>query len=225
MTSQHEKELAVATGVAMVQSGMIVGLGTGSTAELAVKALAERVKSGLRIQGVPTSLRTEKLARDLHIPLTTLDTHPLLDLTLDGADEVDPSLDMIKGGGGAHFREKVVARASRQEIILVDSSKLVKRLGERFAVPVEVHPFAWRVAATRLEAMGCVPVLREAGAEPFKTDNGNVILDCKFPGIDDAAALEKELDHIVGVLANGIFVGLATAVIVGEGETVRSLTR
>jgi len=225
VTSQHEKELAVATGVAMVQSGMIVGLGTGSTAELAVKALAERVKSGLRIQGVPTSLRTEKLARDLHIPLTTLDTHPLLDLTLDGADEVDPSLDMIKGGGGAHFREKVVARASRQEIILVDSSKLVKRLGERFAVPVEVHPFAWRVAATRLEAMGCVPVLREAGAEPFKTDNGNVILDCKFPGIDDAAALEKELDHIVGVLANGIFVGLATAVIVGEGETVRSLTR
>jgi len=223
VSAEREKELAAATGVALVQHGMVVGLGTGSTAEIAIRQLGERVKAGLDIQGVPTSLRTEGLARDLGIPLTTLDDRPQVDLTLDGADEVDPNLALIKGGGGAHFREKVVARASRQEVILVDSGKLVKRLGERFPVPVEVHRFGWRVAATELSLLGCTPVLREAGAQPFLTDNGNHILDCRFAGIDDPGELERTLNNVPGVLENGIFAGLVSLVVVGEGDSVRTL--
>jgi ribose 5-phosphate isomerase A len=220
-----EKELAAAAGVALVQPDTVVGLGTGSTAEIAIRLLAKRVAGGLRIRGVPTSARTETLARELGIPLTTLEQESGIDLTLDGADEVDPNLDLIKGGGGAHFREKVVAHSSEEEVILVDASKLVQRLGERFAVPVEVHPFARRLAATALEEMGGVPVLRMAGAEPFRTDNANVILDCRFDSIDDPVTLEGDLNLIPGVLENGIFPGLATAVVVADGGTVRTLRR
>lgn len=223
MNVAEDKELAAIAAVSLVQDGMVVGLGTGSTAEIAIRHLGQLVKAGLRIRCVPTSKATEALAASLRIPLTTLEVNPLVDLTIDGADEVDPQLNLIKGGGGAHFREKVVARASQREIIIVDSGKLVKRLGERFAVPVEVHPFAWRVAATALTELACVPVLRERGPSPFLTDNGYHILDCKFDGIDDPAALEKEINNVPGVLENGLFVGLASLVLVGEAGSLRRL--
>jgi len=223
MNVAEDKELAAIAAVSLLQDGMVVGLGTGSTAEIALRHIALRVKEGLRIRGVPTSKATEALAAGLRIPLTTLDASPVVDMTIDGADEVDPRLNLIKGGGGAHFREKVVARASKSEVIIVDGGKLVKRLGERFAVPVEVHPFAWRVAATALTELGCVPVLREKGTAPFVTDNGYHILDCKFDGIDDPAALEKEINNTPGVLENGLFVGLASLVLVGDGGQLRRL--
>jgi len=225
VTREREKQLAAAAGVDLVEEGMVVGLGTGNTAEIAVRMLGKRVAGGLRIRGVATSLAIERLAGELRIPLMTLDDAPRVDLTLDGADEVDPNLDLIKGGGGAHFREKVVAHASEREVILVDSGKLVSRLGERFPVPVEVHRFAWKVAASELVELGATPVLREAGPHPFVTDNGNYVLDCKFPAIPDPAALEKEINSVVGVLENGIFAGIATAVLVGEGDRVRTLDR
>jgi len=219
----REKEMAAIAAVSLIEDGMVVGLGTGRTAEIALRHLGTRIQEGLRIRGVPTSKATEALARTLSIPVVPLETVSRVDLTIDGADEVDPQLNLIKGGGGAHFREKVVARASKREVIIVDSGKLVRRLGERFAVPVEVHPLAWRVAANALTELGSIPVLREQGAAPFVTDNGFHILDCKFDGIDDPARLEKEINNVPGVLENGLFIGLASLVLVGEGESVRQM--
>ena len=181
------KQIAAAKAVEAVQSGMVLGLGTGSTTRYATEMIGERLCDGRLhdIVGVPTSSATEKLAKQVGIPLTTLKDHPVLDLTIDGADEVDPDLVLIKGLGGALLYEKIVARASRQEIIIVDESKLVQVLGTRSPLPVEVIPFGWGTYMDTLRSFGCEPVLRMQGTQPYVTDEGNYILDCRFKRIDD----------------------------------------
>lgn len=215
------KEAAGRAAAEHVRDGMTVGLGTGSTVHFVLERLAERVRAeGLALRCVPTSLDTERKARALGIPLVGLDEVDSIDLTIDGADEIDARFDMIKGGGGALLREKVVAALSRRELIVVDRSKVVERLGVRFALPVEVVPFARAFVARRIEALGAAWTLR-LGAEraPVRTDNGNEILDCAFPGgIVDAAVLERELDQIPGVVESGLFIGLAHARIVGDED-------
>ena len=203
-----------------VSDGMMVGLGTGSTAEYAIRRLADRVKEeGLRISAVPTSLRTELLARESGIPLVDINGVGRIDLTIDGADEIDHAFNMIKGGGGALFREKVVARASKLEIIVIDPAKLVKRLGERWAVPVEVVPFGWAQTARALHALGCEARLRGSSEDrPYRTDNGNVLLDCRFRTIDDPSELEKKINAVPGVVESGLFIGLAHRLVIGHPD-------
>jgi ribose 5-phosphate isomerase A len=206
---------------------MIVGLGTGSTVLFTLMRLAERVRvERLSVRGVPTSLDTETKARALGIPLASLEEVEAIDLTIDGADEIDARFDMIKGGGGALLREKVVAALSRREVIVVDRSKVVDRLGVLFPLPVEVVPFARAAVARRIERMGATWTVRvRAGREVVRTDNGNEILDCRFPGgIADARRLERELDEIPGVVESGLFVGLAHQLVVGD-ENGRVETR
>src|SRR6185437_4216362 len=204
----------------------VVGLGTGSTAAFALEAIAKRLGEGLRILGIPTSEATAAAARRLGIPLTDFAAHPAIDLTIDGADEVEcGTLDLVKGGGGALLREKIVASASRRMIVVVDEGKLVDRLGSRMPLPVEVVPFGWQAAAARLAATGAETRLRMAGAAPFRTDGGNYIVDCAYGGIADAPALERRLGAIVGVVESGLFVGLAAAVIVGTPAGLRRIER
>jgi ribose 5-phosphate isomerase A len=211
-----------------VRSGMVVGLGAGSTAAFALRRLGELLREGQlkNILGVPCSLQVEEEARDLGFPLTTLEEHPLLDLTIDGADEVDPNLDLIKGGGGALLREKIVAQASRREIIVVDESKLSPALGTHWPVPVEVAPFGWRSQIPFLESLGARVVLRqEVDGCPFKTDQGNLVLDCHFGPIPDLRRLATELSQRAGVIEHGLFLGLATDVVVADDKGIRHLKR
>jgi ribose 5-phosphate isomerase A len=222
MTAEAEKRLAALRAVELVEDGMWVGLGTGSTAAHAVRALGERVQAGLRIHGVPTSLATERLARSAGIPIGSFEQRSRLDLAIDGADEVDPELRMIKGGGGALMREKVVAAAAERLVIVTDASKYVPALG-RFPLPLEVLPFAWPVVARRIEALGVVPVLRRREGAAVLTDQGNLLLDCAFGAIGDPEALAAELDGIPGLLEHGLFLGLADRVIVARGETIEEL--
>lgn len=205
----------------MVESGMVLGLGTGSTVHFFLLALGERVRNErLAVRGVPTSIETERKARELRIPLATLDEIERIDLTVDGADEIDARFDMIKGGGGALLREKVVAANSRRVAIVVGANKVVTKLGTTFALPVEVVPFARRSVERALGRLGCAVELRvrpDGGA--YVTDNHNAILDCRFPhGIDDAAVLERTIDAIPGVVESGLFVGLAHARLVGHPD-------
>ena len=185
------KKKAAQRAIDFVTSGQVVGLGTGSTSEFAIKALAEMVRGGLLIKGVPTSEAAANLARSLGVPLAELNDVPGVDITIDGADEVDPAFNMIKGGGGALTREKLVALSSRRRVYVVDESKLVERLGQSWAVPVEVLPFAWTVSAQHLGALGCEPRLRGEPRAPFLTDNGNYVIDCRFNSIADAPQLER----------------------------------
>ena len=215
------KEAAGRAAAELVRDGMIVGLGTGSTVRFALERLAERVRNErLALRGVPTSLDTERKARALGIPLVGLDEVEAIDLTLDGADEIDGRFDMLKGGGGALLREKVVAALSKREVIVVDRSKVVERLGVRFALPVEVVPFARAAVARRIAAMGAAWTLRmRDGQEVALTDNGNEILDCRFAGgIADAAALERALDAIPGVVESGLFISLAHVLVIGADD-------
>jgi len=220
------KEAAGRVAAELVCDGMLVGLGTGSTVHFVLERLAERIKSErLAVQGVPTSLDTERKARALGIPLVALDQVESLDLTIDGADEIDGRFDMIKGGGGALLREKVVAALSKSEVIVVERSKLVERLGVRFALPVEVVPFARATVARRIANLGAASTLRVRDGKTVLTDNGNEILDCRFPGgIADAAALERALDEIPGVVESGLFVGLCHTVVIG-GDGGHVVTR
>jgi ribose 5-phosphate isomerase A len=222
------KQQAAGQVLGYIQSGTIVGLGAGSTAILAVRSLAEKLSRGelTDIQGIPCSRGIEAEARRLGIPLTTLEDHPVIDLTFDGADEVDPALNLIKGGGGALLREKIVAQSSRREIIIVDESKLSPALGTHWAVPVEVIPFGWRTQAAYLESLGAQPRLRlgDDGA-PFKTDQGNFILDSAFGPISDPVSLGARLDARTGIVAHGLFLGLATEVIVAGGTGIKYLKR
>ncbi len=221
MSNQRDaaKRAAGRHAVTHVEDGMIVGLGTGSTTYFALERLAERVRAGLRIQGVPTSLRTAELARTFGIPL--LDDYEgfeSVDLTIDGADEIDAALCAVKGGGGALTREKIVASASRREILVVDDSKVVSRLG-RFPLAVEVLQMGWRVCLRRLEEVGCQAELRKVGdGRPFVTDNGHYIVDCRFGEIADPGALEATINSIPGVVENGLFVGLVNLLIVGYAD-------
>jgi len=220
---EQEKEAAGRAAAKLVRDGDIVGLGSGSTAYFAVVALGERVKAGLKIVGIPTSLQTADLARAVGIPLTTLDEHPEIDITIDGADEVDPQLRLIKGGGGALLREKVIAAASKKMVVVVDSSKVVPVLG-KFPLPVEVISFARTVVEKKIVSLGASPKLRtRPDGSPFITDNGNQILDCSFGKITDPAALALILSDTPGIVEHGLFIGLASIALVGHGDRVEEL--
>jgi ribose 5-phosphate isomerase A len=223
MANEQEKEAAGRAAAKLVCDGDIVGLGTGSTAYFAVVALGERVKAGLKITGIPTSIQTADLARTLGIPLTTLDEHPEIDITIDGADEVDPKLNLIKGGGGALLREKVVASVTKKMVVVADSGKIVAALG-KFPLPVEFISFARTVVEKKIVALGATPKLRtKSDGTPFLTNNGNQILDCSFGAIADPPALARELNGMPGVVEHGLFIGLAKVALVGRGDGVEEL--
>lgn len=221
------KRLAGEQAAEAVESGMVIGLGTGSTAVWAVRRIAERLVSGaLRgIVGIPTSSGVEQEARTLGIPLTTLDEHPVIDITIDGADEVDPQLNLIKGGGGALLREKIVAQASRREIIVVDESKLSQRLGTNWPVPVEVVPFGWRSQQAYLESLGAVVTVRARNGITQVTDQGNWILDCAFGPIDDPERLGAQIKARTGIVEHGLFLGLTSEVLVAGQTGIKSIKK
>jgi ribose 5-phosphate isomerase A len=219
-----KKQQAAKRAVEYVHDGMVLGLGTGSTTRLAVDEIGKLVKKGYDLVGIPTSLETERQARSLGIPLTTLDQVEAIDLTIDGADEVDPNLNLIKGLGGALLREKIVAYHSKREIIIVDDSKMVEVLGVRTPLPVEVAQFSHIKTRRTLEGLGCKAALR-GGLSPFTTDNGNFIYDCKFNAIEDPSVLESKLNSIPGVLENGLFLELANCVVVGTDDGPKVQTK
>ena len=229
MNKQDElKQKAACQAVEFIESGMIVGLGTGSTTEFAVRRIAERLKSGdlKNIVAIPTSIRTQKLAGELNIPLCGLDDQPDIDVTIDGADEVDPDLNLIKGGGGALLWEKVVAQASRRNIIIVDQSKLSPCLGTHWAVPIEVIPFAVKTEENFLKSLGAAVTLRTAeGGQPYKTDQDNFILDANLGEIADPNGIAARLNQRAGIVEHGLFLGLASDVIVSAEDDIRHLKR
>ena len=225
MANDQEKQAAARASLKFVHDGNVVGLGTGSTAAYAVRFLAERVRSGLKIRGIPTSSATRELAASLGIPLITFDDVQQIDVTIDGADEFDPQLQLIKGGGGALLREKIVASASRQLVIVADASKQVKVLG-KFPLPVEVVPFAQALVAKRIAALRAKPKLRQdASGNPFVTDEGHHILDCSFGAIPDPRGLARTLDAMPGVVDHGLFINLASVVLVAHGSEVKEIRR
>lgn len=219
-----EKRSAARRSVELVQDGMLVGLGTGSAAAHAVRLLGERVAQGLRIQAIPTSRKTGELARSLGIPLVSFAETTRLDLTIDGTDEFDPKLNLIKGGGGALLHEKIVACASDRLVIICESKKRVAALGG-FPLPVEVVPFGWQTVSAALTRMGALPTLRaDASGQPFLTDEQNYILDCRLD-LSDPYPVAERLDTLTGVVEHGLFLGLAACVIVGRGEEADVLVR
>ncbi|NNM06221.1 MAG: ribose 5-phosphate isomerase A, partial [Gemmatimonadetes bacterium] len=221
--------MAGAKAAEAVAPGMILGLGTGSTVAFFLASLAERFREGEipGIVGVPTSAWTQRRSEELGIPLVTLQEARALDLTVDGADEVDPQLDLIKGLGGALLREKMVAQATRHMVIIVDEGKMVERLGMRSPLPVEVVPFSWESHLSFLESLGAQPALRSGeDGTPYLTDNGNPILDCRFPeGIPDPMGLQEALAARAGVVESGLFLGMAGEVLVGTEGGVDRITR
>lgn len=223
LEQEDMKRIAAEKSVERVENGMIVGLGTGSTVEYAIKKLGERINTGLKIEGIPTSLKTKKLALQHNIPLVDLNDYPEIDLTIDGADEVDSHLNLIKGGGGALTREKIVAYHSKKEIIVIDETKVVKKLGIGFPVPVEVTKFGWKATKKSLEELSCTIELRTIMDEVYITDNSNYILDCDFGKIDEPETLEKEINSIPGVIENGLFIDLVDEVIVGSKQGIITL--
>jgi ribose 5-phosphate isomerase A len=229
MTSDRDalKREAALAAVAMVEDGMVVGLGTGSTAWFAIEALIGRVRDGLRIVGIPTSERSAAQARAGGIELTDFAHHTRLDLTIDGADEIArDTLDLVKGLGGALLREKIVAAASDRMVVVADEPKLVSGLGATVAVPIEVVTFGWETTSARLASLGANPVLRKApDGAAFKTDGGNLILDCHFGAIVDPTALERQLSGVVGVVETGLFIGMATTALVAMPGGVLRLDR
>jgi len=224
LEKEELKKLAGEKAVEHVEDGMIVGLGTGSTVEYALRKLGGLVRNGLKIEGVPTSIHTQRIAKEEKIPLTNLEENPEIDLTIDGADEVDSNLNLIKGGGGALTREKIIAFNSKKVIIVIDDSKIVKALGIDFPLPVEVVKFGWTSTKKTLEQLGCNVELRKIMEdEPFITDNSNYILDCEFERINEPEQLEMEINNIPGVVENGLFIGLVDEVIVGSKQGVITL--
>lgn len=219
------KRKAALEALGEVSDGMVIGLGTGSTVEHFIRGLGERVRNGLRVSSVATSLRSAELARELGIPVRTFREHKSLDLAVDGADEVSPRLDLTKGLGGALVREKIVATASRRFVVVVDESKLVDRLGTRAPIPVEVLPFAADLIMAQLGEMGGEAMLRMDGSAPSESDNGNWLVDWKRGGIEDPAGLERELKLLPGVVDSGIFSGLTDSVIVAGAGGIRTLGR
>lgn len=209
----------------MVTDGMVVGLGTGSTVRYTIEALGRRVAGGLRMRGIPTSQASDDLARKLGIPLTSLDEVASVDLTIDGADEFDPQFRLIKGGGGALTREKVVAKASKRMVVVADASKQVARLGSTFPLPIEVIDLAKGPLLRRLSALGAKADVRMKDRQVVRTDNGHVIVDARFDSIADPDALEKELEAMPGVLACGLFLGLCDTVLLGGPDGVTTLRR
>jgi len=211
------KKLAAGKAIGYIRAGMTVGLGTGSTAYWAIQGIGDLVKEGLSIRAVATSVQSEELARERNIPIIPFSEVDQLDITIDGADEVDQELNLIKGGGGALLREKIVAAVTKFYIIIVDESKLVGKLG-KFPLPVEVAPFAWELTTRKLAALGCTPKMRMTGDQPYLTDNSHYILDCSFGLIDNPALLHEQVSAITGVMEDGFFIGMADVVISGGAE-------
>jgi ribose 5-phosphate isomerase A len=225
MANEQEKEVAARASLRFIEDRQIVGLGSGSTATRFIKLLGEEVRKGLRIRGIPTSVQSKELAETLGIPLTTLDECQEIAVTVDGADEVDPQLRLIKGGGGALLREKIVASATRQLVIVADASKQVGKLG-KFPLPVEVIRFAQALVAKRIAALGARVELRKLlDGKPFVTDENNHILDCHFGEIQDPDRLARELSDMPGVVEHGLFIGMASVVLVARGSEIVELRR
>lgn len=225
MANDQEKEAAARASLRFVKDGHVVGLGTGSTAAYFIKLLGEEVKKGLRVRGIPTSIRSRELALSLGIPLITLDDCQEIDVTVDGADEVDPQLRLIKGGGGALLREKIVASATRQMVVVADASKQVQRLG-KFPLPVEVIRFAQALVAKRIVAMGAeVQPRRDTAGNAYLTDENNYILDCRFGEIRDPTRLARELSEMPGVVEHGLFIGMASVALLARGSDIVELRR
>jgi len=225
----NPKQAAAERGAELVKSGMVLGLGSGTTSTLMVQTIGRKLREGTlqNVIGVPSSSGIAAVARESGVPLTTLDAHPRLDLNLDGADEVDPNLGLIKGLGGALLWEKIVATASKRVVILADDTKLVARLGTKAPLPVEVVPFGWKTHLAFVESLGGTPSLRtEPDGRPFVTDEGNYILHCRFEGgIPDPADLEARLLGRAGIVGTGLFLGVANQVIIGRADGVEVLTR
>jgi ribose 5-phosphate isomerase A len=225
MNQGQQKEAAARESLRFVRDGQIVGLGTGSTATIAVKLIGERVKAGLKIQGIPTSARTAELAKELGIPLVTLDQYQQIDVTIDGADEINPQLQLIKGGGGALLREKIIASATKQMVVVGDASKKVAILG-KFPLPVEVVSFAQTLVAKEISSLGAKVKLRQnADGSPYKTDEGHHILDCSFGQIPDPSALANVLDGMPGVMGHGLFINLASVALIATDSGVKEFKR
>ena len=225
MANDQEKEAAARASLQFVTDGQVVGLGTGSTAAYFIQLLGEKVRQGLRIRGIPTSDRSRELALSLGIPLITLDECQEIDVTVDGADEVDPQLRLIKGGGGALLREKIVASATKQMIVVADASKRVERLG-KFPLPVEVIKFAQALVAKRIAVMGAQVQLRaNADGSLYVTDENNYILDCRFGEISDADGLARELSQMPGVVEHGLFIAMASVALFARGTEIVELRR
>lgn len=218
--SNAQKQRAAVYAAGLVENGQVVGLGTGSTADYALEALAERERQGLTFVSVATSTRTAAKAAALGLSLRDLNDVERIDITIDGADEVDRDRNLIKGGGGALLREKLVAQATRRQVIVVDRSKVVSRLGTGFYVPVEIVPFGWRHTLQRLTALGCRAGLRDGEAAPFRTDNGNYVVKCDFGPIDDPPALERRIKSVSGVVESGLFIGLTHTLVIGDDDGV-----
>jgi ribose 5-phosphate isomerase A len=222
----NTKQLAAEKAVTFLDNGMTIGLGTGSTAYWAIEKIGEKVnKDKWKVRAIATSIRSEEQARSLGIPIIDFSTVKSIDVTIDGADEVNDKLQLIKGGGGALLREKIVATNSRQMIVVADESKWVKTLG-KFPLPVEVIHFGWERVFEKLQLLGCDPKRRMNGTEPYLTDNGNYILDCAFEEIIDPPAIHDAINAITGVVDNGLFIKIATKLVLGfsTGET-RVITR
>ncbi|MFZ1168452.1 MAG: ribose-5-phosphate isomerase RpiA [Candidatus Sulfotelmatobacter sp.] len=225
MANDQEKEAAARASLRFVEDGQVVGLGTGSTAAYFIQLLGEQVKNGLKIRGIPSSERSREQAAGLGIPLTTLDECQEIDVTVDGADEVDPQLRLIKGGGGALLREKIVASATKNYVIIADETKRVPVLG-RFPLPVEVIKFAQAVVKKKIEALGAAVELRQGtDGKPYLTDENNHILDCRFGQIPDAGGLARRLNDMPGIVEHGLFIGLASIVLVANGSEIVELRR
>ena len=222
-----QKRAAAEAAAALVEDGMVIGLGTGSTAYFAIEALIRRVREGLHILAIATSERSAAQARDGGIPLTSFAEHRRLDLTIDGADEIEiGSLNLIKGLGGALLREKIVAAASDRLVIVADAKKLTERLGGMAPVPIEVVPFGWETTAERLGRQGTEPMLRRGvDGQPFRTDGGNLILDCRFGTIADPSGLDQAISQMVGVVETGLFIGMANLALVAGDQGIQRLKR
>jgi ribose 5-phosphate isomerase A len=225
MANEQEKESAARSSLRFVKDGQVVGLGTGSTADYFIKLLGDQVKNGLRVRGIPTSVRSKELAESLGIPLTTLDECQEIAVTVDGADEVDPQLRLIKGGGGAMLREKIVASATKQMVVVADATKQVQKLG-KFPLPVEVIKFAHALIGKRIAALGADVQLRMGNdGKPYLTDENNHILDCRFGEIRDPEGLARELSAMPGVVEHGLFIGMASVALFAHGSEIVELRR